>query len=152
MSTRKTSETPKAAKPRAPRKPRAPKTSVEASKEATQELAVRKATVVETDPEPKKGFTNDENGAPGVILKAFVLLILALFFYFGYIHHPKGDDGTFLWSAVHPTGIGDIIGTTLFTAAALAIGGFLSKSLAAAKWYPFAVGIAGVLGIILIFA
>lgn len=145
MATRKTSDSSKAAKPRAPRKPRVPKTSVEASHATTQELEVRKA------PAPSTTVTKDENGVPGLILKAFVALILVLFYYFGYIHHPS-DPGPNLWSNLHPTTGADIIGTLLFTGAALAIGGFFGRTLAAAKWYPLAVGIAGVIGIILIFA
>lgn len=89
------------------------------------------------------------------VVMAVVAVILVLFFTMGVFGNPSCDiDAVFLGCRFHPFTAGDLIGTILFTAFALYIGGFLKLLKfdpwgAGALWNYIAFAV-GILGIILI--
>lgn len=89
-----------------------------------------------------------------IIGKVFVAIVILLFIIFGWVYNPgPHGNSVFLWDAVHPTTIADILGSVLFLGVCVFFTGVFAKPLDTfPKWFPFALFGAGALGVVLIFA
>lgn len=92
------------------------------------------------------------------IVYAGVLIILGMFFAFGFFIKPTDSTEDKLWGAVHPTTWLDIVGVIMFTISALGLSG-ISRAIIGEKlmppksaWITWTVVAMGALGIVLMFA